>query len=76
MKRLKPYTSKDMGRALAKSLSLQSKQAMHRLAKDQKLQQNLKKNHHSKKSLHYDSPYSKAKNASSSKSRSRSKSKR
>ena len=45
MKRLKPYTSKDMGRALAKRLSLQSKQAMHRLAKDQKLQQNLKKNH-------------------------------
>lgn len=35
----------------------------------------MKKNHQSKKSLRYDSPYSKAKNGSSSKSKSRSKSK-
>lgn len=59
-KRLKPYTSKEMGRALAKSLSLQNKQAMLRNMNDQRLQQNLKKNHASKRSLRYDSPYSKA----------------
>jgi hypothetical protein len=37
IKRLKPYTSKEMGRALAKSLSLQNKQAMLRNVNDHKL---------------------------------------